>query len=162
MEYLDCSKIKFIKNNNELITCEYDGKTYESVKITRCFPLSSPMTYLSIRYTIEDEVKEVGIIKDIADLNEDERKIVLDDLDLRYFIPEIKKIYKKSFKRQFYNFKCLTDAGEKEIRVKDIIYNIFATPKGDLLIKDCDENYYLIHDFKNSKDKQVKFIRSFL
>ena len=162
MEYIDCSKLKLVKNDNQLITCTYDNKVYESVKVTRCFPLTNPLSYISLRYVIDDEYKEIGSIKDISELDDNNKKLILEDLELRYFIPEIIKIYKKSFKRQFYNFKCLTNAGEREIRVKDIIYNLFVTPKGDLLIKDCDENYYLIIDYKKSNDKNVKFIRSFL
>ena len=162
MEFLDTSKIKFSKNEYELLSCTYDGKFYESVKILRCFPMSSPMELLSVCYSEDEEVKEIGIISKIDDLNEENKGYVLDDLILRYFIPEIIKINKHRVKNQFQNFYCETTAGLKEIRVKEIIYNLFPTPNGDLLIRDCDENYYLFKDYKKSNDKHLKYIRSFL
>ena len=98
MEYIDCSKLKLVKNDNQLITCTYDNKVYESVKVTRCFPLTNPLSYISLRYVIDDEYKEIGIIKDISELDDNNKKLILEDLELRYFIPEIIKIYKRSLR----------------------------------------------------------------
>ncbi len=160
MEFMDCNQIHFAKKDNELLSCIYQSKHYESVKIFRCFPLTNPSSYLSIRYGNENELIEIGIIKDIEVLSKEDQALVMEDLTLRYFIPEIMQINKHTYKRQYHTFECKTNAGNTTIRVKDIIYNVFATPSGDLLLKDCDENYYIIRDYKNSKDKYVKFIRS--
>lgn len=160
MEFLDCKQIRFTKNENEFLTCIYQDKKYESIKVFRCFPLTNPSSYLSLRYGSEDDLTEIGIIENINSLANEDKALIMEDLSLRYFIPEIIQIHKRSYKRQYYSFDCLTNAGKTTIQVKDIIYNVFSTPQGDLLIRDCDENYYIIKDYKNSKDKHVKFIRS--
>lgn len=161
MKFIDSNKIKFNKHENELLSCTYDGKTYESVKIIRCFPLTSPYAYLSICYEEDNETKELGIIEKIDDLSLQDKSFILQDLTLRYFIPQILKIEKR-ISKQYHDFICITDAGKKDVRVKELIYSLFPTPNGDLLIKDCDENYYLIKDYMHSKDKHIKYIRSFI
>ncbi|MCI5745121.1 MAG: DUF1854 domain-containing protein [Erysipelotrichaceae bacterium] len=162
MDYLDCSKLHFTSEKDVLLSCYYNDEKYESVKIYRCFPLSCPDKYLSIKYSFSDGEKELGIIKDINDLSKDDKEYVLHDLTMRYFMPEIKKIKKHTYRQKYYTFVCETNCGDKTIRVKDIIYNLFTTKNGDLLIKDCDESYYIIKDYQNKKDKNIKMLRSFL
>lgn len=162
MNYLMCDKLIFIANDNQLLSCKYLDVVYENVKLIRCFPLSKPFSYISVCYEKDEENFELGIIEDINLLDETSKNAVINNLSLRYFIPTIEKINKRKFKKRFYTFSCITSAGEKEIVIKDIGYNVFVISKTDLLIKDVDENYYIISSFANSKDKNIKFIRSFL
>lgn len=162
MNYLNCDELTLYLHDNQLLSCKYKNEEYQNVKLIRCFPMSKPSSYISLCYEKNEENIEIGIIEDIEKLDEKSKEALIKNLSLRYFIPTIIKINKRSFKSRYYTFLCMTSSGEKEVIIKDIGYNIFVTPNKDLLIKDVDENYYIIPSFSTSKDKHVKFIRSFL
>ena len=71
-----------------------DGTVYEDVEPRRYFPISDIYKNISIVRVEEDErgkdkITEYLIIKDIANLDEESRKALLDSLNKYYMIPKI-------------------------------------------------------------------------
>lgn len=161
MEYLDPKGIKFVLNDNMLLDLYYQDKEYHGIKSLCSFPLSEPYKYVCLVYG-DEKVEEIGIIEDIEALNEEAKKALLSDIKMRYFMPEIIKIYKRDRKRRMHNFEVLTTAGNKTIHIRDIIYNLTPLSNGDLLIKDVDENYYLIKDYEHPRDKHMRYIKGLI
>ena len=161
MEYLDISKMKFIKESDDSLLCvEYDGTLYKNIKIIRCFPKTNPDHYLEIR---KDDNSELGIIENLSGLSEEQAKLVNDDLAIRYCIPEILRITKRTGRRRFMVFICETSLGKKEIKVdSDLTFNVSVYNNDDLLLKDVDGAYYIIKNYKDRKDRQIKFIESYI
>lgn len=162
MDYLNNEKIILKKEENKLISLTYEDKTYFAIKVIRCFPLTNPDSYISLQYEENDENKEIGLIESLNKLSLENQKIIKEDLELRYFMPEIININKKQYKKGFYTFKVETSSGNKDIRIKDLVYNLFPTKDGNLLIRDVDENYYIIRKYQESKNHYVKFLISFI
>lgn len=161
MKYLDSKKLMFKKEENKLLSLEYDGKSYERVSLQRCFPINSENEYISVRYG-EDNT-ELGIIKDVNQFEDAEKQKILDELNLRYFIPTILKVNKFKDKKNFITLDVTTDAGDKQIIIRDITWNIIDNKERGLILKDVDENYYKItNEYINSKDKKIRFIKNYL
>ena len=59
-------------------------------------------------------------------------------------------------------FDIQTNAGRKKITVLNIIWNIFENPDKTIMLRDSDENYYLIKDYLNHPDKHIKYLYNFL
>ena len=160
MNYLDINKLQFIQNEDECLNLIYDNKEYKAIKLYYCFPLKEPSKYISVRYG-EDET-ELGVIETIASLNENNKKIVMDSLNFRYFIPEVTKIYHHSYQRPAHVFDMETTAGRKKITVIDIVWRIFKTPDGCIMVHDVDENYYLFKTYLEHPDKYIKLLKNYL
>ena len=161
MDYLDLKKLQLTIDENQIINCIYDNKTFNHCKIVRCFPLKNPYEYLSINYLNDGEYEEIGIIKDLNDLDDNNKSIIFNDLNYHYFMPEILSITSRKYTRSFYTFNCLTSSGNTLINVNDLVNNIFIYDK-DLYIKDVNEMYYIIKNYQEKKDKHIKFIKGFL
>lgn len=161
MTYLNCKDLSFKLNDNQLLSCNYLNQNFDNVQLIRNFPTSKPWNYISICYEQEDKIIELGIIENIEELDEYSKNACKKSLSLRYLLPIIIKINKRTLKKNCYVFSCQTSFGNKDIIMKEIGYNVFKN-NNDLLIKDIDENYYLIENYENSKDKHIKFLRSYL
>ena len=163
MEYIDTTLLRIVANdtdNTSLLSCSYDGKDYDNIKIIRCFPSAHPFEFLSI---MTEKNEEIGIIRHLEDLDKDSKELVIKDLELRYFIPVIEKITKRVTRRGYTMFDCLTNCGNKTVKINgDLVYSIQTYKENDLLIKDCEDNYYIIKDYKGKKDKHIKYILSYI
>ncbi len=160
MNFLDTNKLKLIKTEDGRFNAIYDQKEYKAIKLYYCFPLKEPTKYISVRYQ-KDET-ELGIIETIESLDEESKKIVLNELKFRYFMPEITKIYHHKFNQQTSVFDVETTAGRKKITILNLVWNIFENPDGSIMLKDSEENYYLIKEYLNHPDKHIKFLRNYL
>ena len=161
MDYLDFQQLKLISNDNQLLTCIYKGKTYEHCKIVRCFPFQKQNEFLSVNYLHDNQYVELGMIKDLDDLDESSRKSVINDLNFHYHFPEIKHIYSRKYSLRCYSFRCNVDEKEIIINVDDLVNNIFVFNQ-DMYIKDVNKSYYLIKNYQDSKDKQIKYLKGLL
>lgn len=160
MNFLDIKQLQFIQKKDESLQLNYQQKEYHSIKLFCCFPLKEPKKYISVRYGEEEQ--EIGIIESIEQLSEENRKIVQKELNFRYFMPEITKIYSHKFRHHAHVFDIQTNAGRKKITVLNIIWNIFENPDKTIMLRDSDENYYLIKDYLNHPDKHIKYLYNFL
>ncbi len=160
MEFLDPKQIQFISKKDESLQLLYQQKEYQSVKLFYCFPLKEPKKYISVRYG-EEEI-EIGVIESLEQLSDENQKIVQKELSFRYFMPEITKIYSHKFRHNLHVFDVLTNAGRKKITISNIIWNIFENPDKTIMLRDVDENYYLIKEYLNHPDKYIKYLYNYL
>ncbi len=94
LELLDCSKLDFYRDDAGFISLKYEGTEYFNVRLTRLMPFYSATTYISVAYDNEEkEFKEIGVIKDMKELSDEQYKLVDEYLEYKYFMPEITKVY---------------------------------------------------------------------
>ena len=121
-----------------------DGSCFDSAEPRCLFPLSDPERYVSL---LEDGKREVALIRDLAELEEDSAKAVRDCLAEYYLIPHILHVY--SVKDQYGTlvWTCETDRGRVTFRIKDRHNDIkFFHATNRLLIRDSNDNRYEIPD----------------
>ncbi len=161
MEYINTQKIKFIVNEGEMLKLEYDGKVYPSIKLKRCFPFNNPENFIGIYES--DSNQEIGIIYDLKELDEQQYEIAVAELKFRYFMPIITKIIKIKEKPHFAHLDIVTTAGEKNITIQDIPFNINMYSNGQIIIKDVDGNLYEVDvNYLKSNDKNAKFVKNYI
>lgn len=74
---LDCKKIRLAKEESGFLTLDYEGRTYHKVNPTRLIPFYSKTTYISLSYeNSEKEFREIGVIKDMAELDGEQNKLL--------------------------------------------------------------------------------------
>ena len=129
-----------------------DGETYENVNVVRLFPYQYEKKYSAL---LDQENKEITILKDFNDLKEEERTLLLDYLSYKYYMPEITKVNQVKEKMGFLYVDLDTTAGKKEVCIADFVSNIRLIKNKILSITDVEGNKYRISDF-NTLDQMSK------
>lgn len=161
---LDCSKLRFYKDEGNFISLEYDGKTYFNVRLTRLIPFYSDTTYISVAYDNEDgEFTEIGVIKDMAELSEEQFKLLDEYLKYKYYMPEIKKVYSiKDNSRGFIFVDIDTTSGRKTICIRDWYSNFRMLSEKLLYAVDVDGNKYACHDIDSLDRKSLAILEIYV
>lgn len=93
-----------------------DDRCLPSARIRRAFPLSSPKTHISIQ---DSKGKEVGILATLEGMDPESRRVIDEELDRRYFSPQITKIDSLRQDAGMWLFKVQTQRGPAEFYVRN-------------------------------------------
>ena len=139
-EYLDPGKLEFAMRGDAMrLTIEGD-RSYLKVHAVRAFPLSEINEYIGLLDAIGG--REIGMIRNIRDLDSHPRQLVQAELDRRYFMPKVTKISKakKEFGAIYWDVD--TDRGRREFIMRGIRDSIHEIEPGRYLITDVDGNRF--------------------
>jgi hypothetical protein len=87
--FLNAKKLRFFMRGATLRLTVEEDRSYLKVSVLRAFPLSEPDRFLSVR---DGDNKEVGLIVNPEELDVENRRLVDQELDRRYFAPIITRI----------------------------------------------------------------------
>jgi len=144
---LDLDKAEFFVADSGFTGLKYDGKEYKHITLKRALPIGMPMEYISVA---DNENKEIGIIKAVDELSKDQYAIVLDELNSRYYCPEVLDVKSVKDKLGYLYMELVinvTGSEETHIKncaVKDVNKNIRMLSDDSLIIYDVDGNRYVI------------------
>ena len=157
LNILDCGKIKLSKEKSGFLTLEYDGRIYNKVNPTRLIPFYSKTEYISLSYeNDEKEFREIGVIRDITELEKGIFELLNDYLEYKYYMPEITKVYSiKDNMRGAIFVKADTSSGQKTICIRDWYQNFRMLNSDYLYVNDADGNKYYCDDI-NKLDKKSR------
>lgn len=164
LNIINCSEISFKREDSGFITVCYDGKTYYRVNLTRLIPFVSKNEYISLTYeNDEKEFREIGVIRDIAQLDEENRNLVVEFLEYKYYMPEITKIYSiKDNMRGFIFVDVETTSGRKTLCIRDWYTNFRMLTKKMLYVVDADGNKYFTEDVTKLDKKSLANVEMFV
>lgn len=151
----------FSATKGGFITLKLNGEDKGKVNIICTYPFTAPDEFLSVRLT-EDKQEELGIIEHINDFDQKTVEIIKTHLSLRYFMPEILKIYSVKEEYGHTYWSVLTDKGKHK----------FTSPSGSsrsvirngnrVIIRDSDQNRYEIKDLTKLSVKEMKKLDLYL
>ncbi|MCH5324015.1 MAG: DUF1854 domain-containing protein [Eubacterium sp.] len=164
LKLLDPKTVEFIPEASGLLTLKYEGEEWNRVTLTRLVPFDSTDEYVSATYKNErEEWKEIGVLKNVSDLPDDQRQIVEEFLNFKYYIPIITKIKKITDNRMGYLFlQAETTAGEKRIAVNDWWHNFRMIQNKMISVTDADGNRYLIPEISKMDKASIKKLQLFI
>lgn len=148
----DISKISLNANkqlNIELVC----GEKFEDLTPRKMFPHTKKNLYISL---VNQQGKEIVVIKDISNISDDNRETLLQALDNYYFVPKIDSIKASQEKNGIVNIKAATDCGDCEFNVFDIMNNVKLLCDYSVLIRDTNDNRYEIPDIRRFDKKTVE------
>ena len=138
---------------------------FERVVALRAFPISNPDEFISVR---EPDTKkkgkghEIGIIRRLADFDEQTVRLIKDELERRYFTPVIKKIYSVKEKFGYSYWDSDTSAGRVTFILTNPFSNIRVLEDGRIFIYDIDGNTFEIPDPKKLDPASYRKIEIYL
>lgn len=119
----------------------FDDRCYMRVSAKRCFPFSMPDSFISLR---DAENEEIGIIKDLGEMNKEYRVWVDEMLELRYFLPKILSIVSVRNRRGAVEWSVETDYGDRDFVTWGLGDTMQEVKPEWYLVSDVDGNRYQI------------------
>ena len=147
-------KIKY--NDNE--------QTFERICLVRAFPISNPDEYISVREpsSARSDGREIGMIRDVHFFDGETVSLLKEELDRRYFTPEISKINSVKDKFGYLYFDAVTSAGKISFTMTNPYSNFRRLENGNVLITDIDGNCFRISSPEKLDRNSYKKIEVYL
>lgn len=150
-----------------LTVTKEDGTTeeFERVIPVRAFPITDPDAFICIR---EPDTKkkgrggEIGMIESLADFDETAQRLILQELDRRYFTPAIKKIHSLHEKFGYLYFDVTTDAGRSEFIMANPTNSFRTLEDGRIFMYDIDGNCFCVQNPESLDKASLKKIEIYL
>lgn len=104
-----------------------EDEFFERVIVIRSFPITNPDEFLSVRLPESKKMgrsKEIGMIRYMNDFDEATVKLFLEELDRRYFSPQLTKIISVKDKFGYLYWEAETSAGHVTFILNDPFSNI--------------------------------------
>lgn len=161
---------RFKRSGGDLISLDItndkgEPESFERVVVLRSFPVTNPDEFLSVREPDSKKQgrgKEIGMIRRITDFDEDTRALLSEELDRRYFTPQIQKIMSVKDKFGYLYWEVITTAGNVTFVLNNPFSNIRILEDGRILINDIDGNVFEIHDPAKLDPASLKKIEIYL
>ncbi|MGN1410507.1 MAG: DUF1854 domain-containing protein [Eubacteriales bacterium] len=149
----------------KIINAEGNEEFFERVVIRRSFPVTAPDEFLSVREPdsrIKGRGAEIGMIRNINIFDKDTVKLINDELEVRYFTPEIKKITSAKEKFGYTYWEADTTAGSASIVLNNPFSNIRVLEDKRIFISDMDGNCFVIPDPSKLDKLSYKYIEIYI
>ena len=160
----DASKLKFYTDKSGFMSLNFEGNDYFNVRLTRLTPFFSKTTYISVAYENDErEFKEIGVIKDMKELDDEQYKLLDDYLEYKYYMPEITKVHSiKDNSRGFIFVYVETTSGRKTLCIRDWYSNFRLLSEKFLYAYDVDGNKYFCDDIGKLDKKSLAILEIYI
>ena len=161
ISFINAGDLEFYTSESSLLFLRYKGEDIGRVSIIRMFPFKYEEEYIVIRqenYSRHDRESEIGILRTISELSEEQAKLVREELKKRYFIPDIISV--SDVKEEFGSatWKTMTTAGERDFTMTDLGTNVRNLGNNKIMLTDVYGNRYYIPDITKADDKTQKVL----
>jgi len=161
---MDVGEAVFYLADGGFAGLKYKGEDHKHVILRRIMPMKEPFSYISVA---DHENKEIAILKSVDELPEDQRKIVVAELDNRYYSPEVIDVDSVQDKLGYVyiGLKLRNKQGKeyhKNCAVKDVSRNIRMLSSNSVIIFDVDGNRYVISDLTKLNRQSMRKLDAYL
>ncbi len=113
--------------------------------LMRAFPITAPDRLIELR---EDKGDSVGMLRDLASLDEESRQLAEAILHERYLVPIVVEI--RGLRREIglWVWDVVTDRGERTFTMKSPRDDVRRLPGGCIRLTDVDGNTFEVSDIK--------------
>ena len=161
---------KFKRSPSGLVSLELtrpDGKIeeFERIVAIRCFPVTNPQEFVSVREPDSKKKgrgKEIGMIRRMADMPKETQELLNEELDRRYFTPEILRITGMKEKFGYSYWDVDTTAGRVTFVLNNPFSNIRVLEDNSVFINDIDGNCFKIPDVAKLDAQSLRRIEIYL
>ncbi len=159
IEFLNPADCVFSFNNNGFLVLTLQGNAMGRVKLIRTYPYTLTDEYICV-HDLED--KEIGIIRNLNDMDAASCENAKRELDNRYYCPTVTAIKSVKERMGHFYFQTVVDGKEKNFTVRDITRNMRFANGDTLLIFDMDGNRYVIPNFEKTEPKSKRLLEPYL
>ena len=141
---LDPKNTRFSRSPRNQLIITLNGTEYTDLNVRRAFPLEDAQRYIG--FFLADGT-ELGLLKNLDDLDPDSRQYLMEELEKDYFRPVILEIPKIEEDFGVVHIDIVTSNGPRHIQIRGIRSNIRMLARNRALIEDVDGNRYELRDW---------------
>lgn len=137
-----------------------EEKTYDRVFLHRAFPFELLWEYISV---LDEDKIEIGIIFNIDDFDLQDKELLVNELDRKYYEPRIKAIVslKERYGFSYWNVVC-EDGRTVKFTMQDTFRNIIRVGEDRAILLDVDGNRFVIESIMGLDRKSHKKIELYM
>lgn len=159
IEFLNPENCVFSFNDNGFLIMNLNGESKGRVKLIRTYPYSLTDEYICV-HDLEDN--EIGIIRDLKELDKASKESAVKELESRYYCPTVTAVKSVKERMGHFYFQTVIDGKEKNFTVRDITKNMRFASGDTLLIFDMDGNRYIIPELEKIEAKSKRLLEPYL
>lgn len=110
-----------------------NGQPYEELIVYRTFPFRYATEYISIR---DAKGEELGIVRDIAELNEESIAELEKELGFRYFLPRVTRVDSVKLKSGLWIWELQTHLGPTRLAMRNLHEHLQYPGGGRVILVD--------------------------
>lgn len=116
-----------------------EDRSWVNIKVSLALPFTNPSQYIGLRDSAD---KQIGMIKNIADLDTESREVLQWEIVRRYFTPQV--IGVRTAKEQYGTITWVVDTnhGERRFLVRNIRDNSQVMGANRVILTDTEGNRY--------------------
>ena len=145
MRLISSENAVFTRTAGGFLALKFKEKEYDRVGVYLTFPLTNPEEYISIREA-DEKAREIGVIEKLSELSPERAKMLKEQLDLRYFTPEITKIFDIKTEYGYGYFHVMTTYGECRFTIHNGGSSVVSLTDTRIIINDLDGNRFEVPD----------------
>lgn len=159
IRFFDGAELRFWSEDDKIIVEVRGEGKYVVGELIKCFPLTDARRYISIR---DEEGKEIGILRELDALERDSRRLVEAELEKRYFMPLIKRVYSLREGAGVIELDVLTDRGRRRIELPGRGEAINEVEPGRIILTDISGGLYEIRDYASLDLRSARLLNQIL
>lgn len=146
LNLLDPGRVRFSCDAFQDLVLEVAGDgVHAQVQVRRGFPLSAEGRFLSVR---DRDGSELGIIRDVGELDRESARVLVVELERIYFVPRIVRVNHIEERFHIPRWEVETDRGPRVFEIRTGRSDVRVLAAGRILIRDADGNPYEIPDYR--------------
>jgi ATP-binding cassette subfamily B protein len=155
-EKVDPKQIRLVREQEGTLRLMIgESRFYQKVRSARVAPLSDPDHYISF---LDEHGEEICMVQDPADLDEDTRRVLREELDRRYMTSIVQRIYSVQNELNISYFDVQTNRGRREFVIQNMHESTRWLGERRLLLLDVDGNRFEIRDLDTLDKRSAKLI----
>lgn len=160
IKYLTSENTEFFAGDG-YITMKEKGSEGEPLRVFlhRAFPYEEKESFISV---LDRDNVEVGMIRDISEFDEETARILRRELERKYFILKIKKVYSVKERYGFSYWETESEEGRLGFTLHDTYRSIIRVDSDRIFLNDVDGNRYEITSLKALDRKSYKKLELYL
>lgn len=133
----------------------FSGQKFTDLEPRRLFPVSGHSQYITF---LDENGEEQFILRNIENMEESQRNLLLGCLEEYYRIPKITRLISRSEKHKIWLWNVETDKGEYTFEIINHIQSMRMFYDKRILIKDGNDNRYEIPNIYEMDKRSQKLI----
>lgn len=142
---LNKTEISLTRSKGGVLQGTISGKRYKELIVYRCFPFQYESSYLSIRNAKD---VELGIVRDIGELDPESSAELTRELQLRYFLPKVTRVDNVKNKSGLWLWELQTHLGPTRLAMRNLHEHIQYPGGGRIILTDLNGKRCEITDWQ--------------
>lgn len=145
IRYFETGAISFSRSRGGVFQGVIEGKAYAEIVLYRIFPFQYTTRYISVRNA---KGEEIGVIRDIDQLDDESRSEINKELQLRYFLPLVTRVDSIKQKADLWIWELQTNLGPTRIVMRNLHEHMQYPSDNRIILTDINGKRCEIRDWK--------------